>query len=479
MIKAIKRFYSYLLKFKFFRKCFYEGEYFNLGDLRNSDTYYMVDYPFKRYSKNRRPKYFLNMFFIWIVTILMLIGSDKLFMLFIPIIPFSFFIYSYYRYIVTKPKCNQFYYDIEKKICDFIFLNKFFETERREREIKKDDKYVTESYDCIINYIRFGIAIVEGCLVIRVFKRADKFLNVVSELESYFKVLFSYKLKEKKDNNSTCDYIFSLKDTERLNVTRDSSNHDIENIDIENIVLSSDLTWHITKNPHALICGSTGGGKSTFIDYLILEFLKRKSDVYICDPKQSDLSNLSIFFGEYSDRVVGEPNQIARVVREVYDEMNYRYCTYVKNPDVFKYGSNYIDYGLNSLVLFFDEFTSFRLSCDKKLNDEVMKRLSEIILKGRQMGIFCILSAQQANSDAIPTQLRDNLSLRVSLGSLSSEGYRMIFGSGHDLKNIEGLGVGYIYINGLGWDMPKQFQAPYMNLRGEDFTQEIERLINI
>lgn len=471
--------YNFLLKFKFFRKCFYEREYSNLGDLKNSDTYYMVDYPFKRYSKNRRPKYFLNMFFIWIVTFLMLIGSDKLFMLFIPIIPFSFFIYSYYRYIVTKPKCNQFYYDIEKKICDFIFLNKFFETERREREIKKDDKYVTESYDCVINYIRFGIAIVDGCLVIRVFKRADKFLTVVSELESYFKVLFSYKLKEKKDNNSTCDYIFSLKDNERLKVSKENSNCEIENIDNEKISLSSDLVWNFTKSPHALICGATGGGKSTFIDYLIIEFLKRKSDVYICDPKQSDLSNLSLFFGEYSNRVVGEPNHIARVVREVYEEMNRRYSEYIKNPEVFVYGGNYLTYNLKPVVLFFDEFTSFKLACDKKVCDEVMRRLSEIVLKGRQVGVSIILSTQQPNSNSISTEIRDNLSLRVSLGSLSSEGYRMAFGSGYDLKNIEGVGVGYIYINGLGWNKPFEFESPYMSLRGEDFTQEIERLINI
>ena len=70
------------------------------------------------------------------------------------------------------------------------------------------------------------------------------------------------------------------------------------------------------------------------------------------------------------------------------------------------------------------------------------------------------------------------MSLRVSLGSLSSEGYRMLFGSGYDLKNIEGLGVGYIYINGLGWDMPLEFHSPYMALRGTDFTQEIERYVS-
>lgn len=476
----MKIIYDFLLKFKFFRKCFYEREYSNLGDLRNSDSYYMVDYPFTTSSKYRRPKYFLKMFVIWIISIFFIVNTDKLLMFFIPIIPFFLLIYSCYRYILTKPKGNEFYYSIEKKLCDFIYLNRFFETEKREREVLKNDKSVMESYECIINYIQFGIAIIDGCLVVRVYKRADKFLSVVSKLESYFKVLFPYKLKEKKDNNSTCDYIFTLNDKEeRLIVSKDSFNLDSEQIETDRIALSSDLFWNFSKNPHALICGSTGGGKSTFIDYLIIEFLKRKADVYICDPKQSDLSNLSLFFGEYSNRVVGETNHIARVVREVYEEMNRRYREYIKNPDIFQYGANYIDYGLKPVVLFFDEFTSFRISCDKKINDEVMGRLSEIILKGRQVGISIILSTQQANANSISTEIRDNLSLRVSLGSLSSEGYRMAFGSGYDLKNIDGVGVGYIYINGLGWDMPLEFKSPYMSLRGLDFTEEIERCIGL
>lgn len=211
---------------------------------------------------------------------------------------------------------------------------------------------------------------------------------------------------------------------------------------------------------------------------MIIEFLKRKADIYICDPKQSDLSNLSLFFGKYSERVVGDPNQIARVVREVYEEMYLRYEKYIKNPNTFKYGANYIDYGLNPIVLIFDEFTSFRLASDKKLNDEVMKRLSEIVLKGRQMGVYAVLATQQPNAQSIPTELRDNLSLRISLGSLSSEGYRMLFGNRYNFKNIEGVGAGYIFINGLGWDNPLEFKAPYMKLRGLEFTKTIEKYIN-
>lgn len=477
-MKNILKVYNFFLKFKIFRKCFYENEYSHLGEIKYSNSFYFVTYPFNKRSKvrrsmSKRPKYYL----ILILIFLTFLNFNNLFIFLFSMVLLPFWVYSCYRYIVTRPVSNKIYYDIEKELCYFISSNKFFETEKREREIKKGDKTVIDKYDVVTNYLQFGICFTDDFLTIRVFKKADKFLDVASNLDDFFKVLFSYKLQDKKDNNATCDYIFNLKPKGRLQVTKNNSS-EIE-FDYNKIALSSDLFWDFTKSPHALICGSTGGGKSTFIDYLIIEFLKRKSDVYICDPKQSDLSNLSIFFGCYSNRVVGEASQIARVVREVYEEMNLRYNTYIKDPNVFKYGANYFDYGLKPVVLFFDEFTSFRISCDKKLNDEVMKRLSEIILKGRQMGVFCILSTQQPNAESIPTHLRDNLSLRVSLGSLSSEGYRMLFGNGYSLRNIDGLGVGYIYINGLGWDSPLEFHSPYMRLRGTDFTEEIEKYFRV
>lgn len=473
----MKVFYNYLLKFKFFRKCFYENEFSNLCRFVEGQ-YYGVDFPLNRVSYDNRRKYYYKFLFCWFISLIIFCFKSNLLTFILPIIFFVGFIYSRYRYKKTKCKSDDFYYLIEQKLAAFISNNNYYETEKREREKEKDGKFTIEKYDVVINYMRIEFGLVDKLLYIKVVKKADKFLQHTTDLEEYFKVLFGYKFVKKNNTNSYCQYLFNLSNVDdRLHISNDCDCEEFnEYIDDEKISLSSDLVWNFTKSPHALICGSTGGGKSTFIDYLIIEFLKRKADVYICDPKQSDLSNLSLFFGENSSRVVGETNHIARVVREVYEEMNRRYRDYIKNPDIFQYGANYVDYGLNPVVLFVDEFTSLKISCDKKTNDEIMGRLTEIILKGRQVGVTVILSTQQPNANSISTEIRDNLSLRVSLGALSSEGYRMAFGSGYDLKNIQGVGVGYIYINGLGWDMPLEFQSPYMELRGLEFTKVIEKL---
>ena len=61
------------------------------------------------------------------------------------------------------------------------------------------------------------------------------------------------------------------------------------------IPLNNNLSWNVQKQPHLLLAGVTGGGKTTFLNYLIIEMKKMRGTVYICDPKHSDLAILNIF----------------------------------------------------------------------------------------------------------------------------------------------------------------------------------------
>lgn len=104
-----------------------------------------------------------------------------------------------------------------------------------------------------------------------------------------------------------------------------------------------------------------------------------------------------------------------------------------------------------------------------------MANLTEIILKGREMGVFAILSTQQPNANNIPTELRDNLSVRLALGNMSNEAYRMVFGETEGLQTISEKGAGYIYLDGLGWEKPKYFEAPYLDYKKFNFIEEIKK----
>ena len=92
------------------------------------------------------------------------------------------------------------------------------------------------------------------------------------------------------------------------------------------------------------------------------------------------------------------------------------------------------------------------------------------------MGVFCVLSTQQPNANNIPTELRDNLSVRIALGNMSSEAYRMVFGEDiKDLSSVSAVGGGYIYLDGLGWSKPKPFEAPYLDYKKFNFIEELKK----
>ncbi|MBZ4299600.1 otitis media-associated H10, partial [Streptococcus pneumoniae] len=87
--------------------------------------------------------------------------------------------------------------------------------------------------------------------------------------------------------------------------------------------------------------------------------------------------------------VATTPNSIARIVRLVVEQMQARYQTMRDN---FHYGSNFADHGFKPVWLIFDEMGAFQASAtDKKSKEvitEVMDGIKQIILLGRQAGVF-------------------------------------------------------------------------------------------
>ena len=221
-----------------------------------------------------------------------------------------------------------------------------------------------------------------------------------------------------------------------------------------------------------LLAGVTGGGKTTFLNYLIIEMKKMRGTVYICDPKRSDLASIQHIWGK--EYVASDVNNISRLTREVKEKMMDRFLNYKENPQNFIYGASYVDYGLPPIFLIFDELGAFRASADKKVFGETMSNLTEIILKGREMGVFVCLATQQPNAQNIPTEMRDNLSVRVALGNMSNEAYRMIFGDLEGLETVRGQGTGYIFLDGLGWSIPKYFETPFLDYERFDFIEELK-----
>lgn len=372
-----------------------------------------------------------------------------------------------YLLIVLNSKQKKLYRERFSKIFTRDKLLYVLQTNRLYEEVKVDNvRKITSS----------GIlSFEENSQMLKVYGHAtgDQYSEIIRKLDAQLISVFNLELNEKKDYPSYTVYKFLKVKPIRLHL----KNSIEKQINTNGVIdMGYDIKYIPSKTPHVLIAGGTGSGKSMLISFLLLEFLKQKSKIYIVDPQNSDLGSLCHYLGD--KYVVYKPYQIARVVREVVEEMNTRY-EYMRNN--FIYSANFEKHGLKPVWLIFDEMAGFQATAvdkkSKELVDEVMKGLTQIILLGRQAGIFILVSAQQMNANTLSTDLRDNLEMRIAMGSNSSEGNRMVLQSTNkELKPIETIGAGYLYMQGSGDDNALYYEAPFFK-EEFDFIEELKLYI--
>jgi len=124
--------------------------------------------------------------------------------------------------------------------------------------------------------------------------------------------------------------------------------------------------------------------------------------------------------------------------------------------------------------LIFDEFVAFIQKIEKEDGKKLMSYLADIVLEGRQAGIYLIFATQRADAEYLPGAIRDNLGLRVALGGLEKAGYRMTFGDVE--RNFEKFepGHGYVFVSGIT-DSVREFYSPLVS---EEYDP-VERLKDI
>ena len=229
--------------------------------------------------------------------------------------------------------------------------------------------------------------------------------------------------------------------------------------------LMKDVYWDFVRQPHLLIGGGTGGGKTVFL-MILLYGLGPIADIDICDPKQSDLSSFAdvpIFKGH----VFVTKEKIVECLKSNVEEMEERY-RYMKSQPNFVAGMNFSQFGLRPKFIFFDEWAALmaKLEGNYQLQQQVNQYLTQLILEARQAGIFVIMAMQRPDGEYIKTSLRDQFMKRLSVGHLEDTGYTMMYGDANKNKEfkyideIDGkkvIGRGYIANAG---EIAKEFFSP-------------------
>ena len=336
----------------------------------------------------------------------------------------------------------------------FLIENNLYLIKNIRRENKTIEKIILPQV-----YLKQSRYKIEVRFILEGNKFQDRFLNLGSTLEVMFNGDF---------RNKTFDKRFITYD---IAINRIDSRITINEVEVEGskLQLMTDVTWDYIEEPHLLIGGGTGGGK-TVILMTIIYALAKIGFVDICDPKNSDLAGLKknpVFHG----RVYTSKEDIIQCFKENVAFMEKRYELMSTSPN-FQAGKNFTHYGMTPKFILVDEWAALMAKIDRdySLQSELMEYLSQLVLEGRQAGVFIIFAMQRPDGEFIKTALRDNFMKRLSVGHLESTGYDMMFGDANKTKEFKKLdeingvkvkGRGYIANNG---DLAGEFFSPYVPL---------------
>lgn len=195
---------------------------------------------------------------------------------------------------------------------------------------------------------------------------------------------------------------------------------EIDDINWRSDLIVIDRLTSVSAFSHLLLTGQTGSGKTYGLLYLLLSYKTKKADLSVCDPKLSDLADLSRKLG---CRSATSKVEIMEEIKQTFLEMERR--KQQRQKENWKISTTATQNGLNLKILIIDEFASLQLKMDKKELSELLNYLYQIILEGRALGVFVVLGLQQANATVLPTALREQFSSIFVLGN-----------SGEQTKNV-------------------------------------------
>jgi S-DNA-T family DNA segregation ATPase FtsK/SpoIIIE len=234
--------------------------------------------------------------------------------------------------------------------------------------------------------------------------------------------------------------------------------------------------------PHTLIAGITGSGKSVLMQNLILSIAATRSPeeahIYLIDPKYGvdyrpldELPHVEVGSGG----IVDDASKAVQVLGSLVEEMNRRYelFKHAKVPNIHAY-RRATGNPLPTLWIIHDEFADWMQT--EHYKEEVPNIVGRLSVKARAAGIFLLFAAQRPDKDVMPMQLRSQLGNRlilkvdnaataeIAMGTKNSGAERLL-GRGHMLAKTG--------------DTPDAVfaQVPFIDL--ENTIPELVRLIRL
>ena len=222
---------------------------------------------------------------------------------------------------------------------------------------------------------------------------------------------------------------------------------------------------NISKLPHMLIAGTTGSGKSVFMNSLILSILYKSTPeevrLIMIDPKMVE-------FGVYNGiphlyiPVVTDPKKAAGALQWAVVEMlkRYRLFSEAQVRDLASYNaiqrSDPEGETLPTVVIVIDELADLMLCAAKEVEESICR----VAQMGRAAGMHLVIATQRPSSDVITGLMKANIPSRVALSVSSGLDSRIIL----DMQGAEKLiGNGDMLYAPITLNKPLRVQGAFVS----------------
>jgi S-DNA-T family DNA segregation ATPase FtsK/SpoIIIE len=237
--------------------------------------------------------------------------------------------------------------------------------------------------------------------------------------------------------------------------------------DIAGKAIGTDLA----KQPHILIAGTTGSGKSGCVNAMLSSVLLRSSPnevrMVLVDPKRVELNHYE-GIPHLLTPVVTSPRLAANVLANLLKEMEERYgvMSRAKARNLTELNRARVRQGeppLPYILCVIDELADLMMVAPADVEDSII-RLAQ---KSRAVGIHLVLATQRPSADVITGMIKANVPARIAFAVSSQTDSRVIL----DQNGAESLlGQGDMLFRPAGESRSARIQGAFI---GED---EIERL---
>ena len=188
----------------------------------------------------------------------------------------------------------------------------------------------------------------------------------------------------------------------------------------------------IAKMPHLLVAGSTGSGKSVFINSIIAGLISTKTPddvrMILIDPKRVELTPYAQIPHLYTDEVIVDTDKAVNVLNSTVTEMMNRFKILekvgVKNISDFNKKMNK-SHKMWHLLIVIDELADLMLQAGSEI-ERLIVRLAQL---GRATGIHLVVATQRPSVDVVTGLIKANFPSRVSFAVMSQIDSRTVLDS--------------------------------------------------